>query len=245
MACSRCGCAACAGTSDARKPSYGRRLERRGDVRRFFSLPAVQGIAVERGVRGDLLEELERVVALEWEQFDAVLGMNGRAGCQDDLRSFLSYRCAQYLAFPHPLIPLVLGEYVEAERTGRNLVEEKYARMMAVTDPDGYQRDWARRLGTPSPVRAAALRQIRALLSPALESAARELPQSHRHARPDESVPGRVSALDYFEAEVAGYSLGTLFALRDALGEQLKHTNPIALSYVLAARLGKATEAIS
>ncbi|MCC6098780.1 MAG: DUF4125 family protein [Olsenella sp.] len=235
-----CACACREGSG-----SYGRRLERRRAMDALFSAPGVVDVMAGEGLGESARADLRRLVGLEWEQFDAVLGMNGRAGCQDDLRSFLSYRCAQYLAFPHRLIPLVLGEYEEAERTGRNLVEEKYARMMAVTDPDGYQRDWAQRLGTPSPVRAAALRQIRALLSPALEAAARELPQSHRHARPDESAPGRVSALDYFEAELAGYSLGTLFALRDALGEQLKHTNPIALSYVLAARLSKATEAIS
>lgn len=236
---------ACACSHREASDSYGRRLGRRRAMDALFAAPAVVGVMEGAGLGKAARADLQQLVGLEWEHFDAVLGMNGRAGCQDDLRSFFSYRCAQYLAFPHRLIPLVLGEYEDAERMGRNLVEEKYARMMAVTDPDGYRRGWAQRLAAPSPVRAAALRQIRALLSPALEEAARELPQSHRHARPDESAPGRVSALDYFEAEVAGYSLGTLFALRDALGEQLAHANPIALSYVLAARLDKATEAMS
>lgn len=242
MACSRCGCAACAGTGDTRKPSYGRRLERRGEVRRFFSLPAVQGIAAERGVRGDLLEGLERVVALEWEQFDAVLGLNGRAGCQDDLRRFSAYRCAQYLAFPHGLIPRVLAELEQAELSGRNLVEEKYARMMAATDPAEFNRTWANALPLTSAVKRGTLGQLRELLEPALAQAARDLPQTHRHARPDVSSAGAVSALDYFLAELEGYSLSTIFYLRDTLARRGAEANPIESSYVLAARLLEATE---
>ena len=242
MACSRCGCAACAGTGDTRKPSYGRRLERRGEVQRFFSLSAVQGIAAESGVRGDLLEGLERVVALEWEQFDAVLGMNGRAGCQDDLRRFSAYRCAQYLAFPHGLIPRVLAELEQAELSGRNLVEEKYARMMAATDPAEFNRTWANALPLTSAVKRGTLGQLRELLAPALAQAARELPQAHRHARPDVSSPGAVSALDYFLAELEGYSLSTIFYLRDTLARRGAEANPIESSYVLAARLLEATE---
>ena len=242
MACSRCGCAACAGTGDARRPSYGRRLERRGDVKRFFSLSAVQGIAAERGVRGDLLEELERVVALEWEQFDAVLGLHGRAGCQDDLRRFSAYRCAQYLAFPHGLIPRVLAELEQAELSGRNLVEEKYARMMAATDPAEFNRTWANALPLTSAVKRGTLGQLRELLEPALAQAARDLPQTHRHARPDVSSAGAVSALDYFLAELEGYSLSTIFYLRDALSRPDAGANPVESSYVLAARLLEATE---
>lgn len=242
MACSRCGCAACAGTGDTRKPSYGRRLERRGEVQRFFSLSAVQGIAAESGVRGDLLEGLERVVALEWEQFDAVLGMNGRAGCQDDLRRFSAYRCAQYLAFPHGLIPRVLAELEQAELSGRNLVEEKYARMMAATDPAEFNRTWANALPLTSAVKRGTLGQLRELLEPALAQAARDLPQTHRHARPDVSSAGAVSALDYFLAELEGYSLSTIFYLRDTLARRGAEANPIESSYVLAARLLEATE---
>ena len=242
MACSRCGCAACAGTGDTRKPSYGRRLERRGEVRRFFSLSAVQGIAAESGVRGDLLEGLERVVALEWEQFDAVLGLNGRAGCQDDLRRFSAYRCAQYLAFPHGLIPRVLAELEQAELSGRNLVEEKYARMMAATDPAEFNRTWANALPLTSAVKRGTLGQLRELLEPALAQAARDLPQTHRHARPDVSSAGAVSALDYFLAELEGYSLSTIFYLRDTLARRGAEANPIESSYVLAARLLEATE---
>lgn len=242
MACSRCGCAACAGTGDTRKPSYGRRLERRGEVQRFFSLSAVQGIAAESGVRGDLLEGLERVVALEWEQFDAVLGLNGRAGCQDDLRRFSAYRCAQYLAFPHGLIPRVLAELEQAELSGRNLVEEKYARMMAATDPAEFNRTWANALPLTSAVKRGTLGQLRELLEPALAQAARDLPQTHRHARPDVSSAGAVSALDYFLAELEGYSLSTIFYLRDTLARRGAEANPIESSYVLAARLLEATE---
>jgi hypothetical protein len=223
--------------------SYGRRLDRRRGMEALFSLPAVVTLMGECGLGDEGRTSLMRLVTLEWEQFDLVINAGGRASCQDDPRPFFAYRSAQYLAFPHQMIPRILGEFEQAEREGRNLVEEKYARMMAVTDPAGYQRDWAARLGKPSPVKAQALDDVRRLLSPALDEAARELPESHRHARPDASEGGRVSSLDYFMAEVATYSLGTTFALRDALRGELARQNPVALSYVLSARLLKATEA--
>ena len=224
--------------------SYGRRLCRRRGMETFFSLPDVVSVMGECGLDEQGRSLLQRLVTLEWEQFDSVQNAGGRAGCQDDPRPFFLYRCAQYLAFPHQMIPRVLGEFERAEREGRNLVEVKYARMMAVTDPSGYRRDWAARLGEPSPVKAQALDDVRRLLSPAVREAARELPESHRHARPDaSSVGGSVSSIDYFMAEVATYSLGTTFALRDALRVQLGAENPVALSYVLSVRLLEATEA--
>ncbi|MCH4083610.1 MAG: DUF4125 family protein [Olsenella sp.] len=223
--------------------SYGRRLYRRRGIEALFSLPGVVSIMEECGLNEQGRSFLQRLVVLEWEQFDSVLNAGGRASCQDDPRPFFAYRCAQYLAFPHQMIPRILGEFEQAEGEGRNLVEEKYARMMAVTDPSGYQRDWAARLGTPSPVKAQALDDVRKLLSPALEEAAGELPESHRHARPDASTDGRVSSLDYFMAEAATYSLGTVFALRDALRAELYNRNPVALSYVLSVRLLKSMEA--
>lgn len=224
--------------------SYGRRLGRRRGMRGLFSAPAVVGLLEGEGLDDAARETLERVVCLEWELFDGVRNAGGRASCQDDLRSFFSYRCAQYLAFPHEIVPRVLGELERAELEGRNVVREKYARMMAVTDPEAFGREWSSLLAPPSPVKSEALRQLRRLLVPALEEAAAALPVSHGHARPDESSAGHVSALDYLEAEVCSYSLGTIFALRDALRRQLGHTNPIARSYVLSGRLHDATEVI-
>ena len=84
--------------------------------------------------------------------------------------------------------------------------------------------------------------QLRELLAPVLAQAACELPQAHRHARPDVSSAGTVSALDYFLAELEGYSLSTIFYLRDALSRPDAGANPVESSYVLAARLLEATE---
>lgn len=229
MACERC--------DNAARSSYGRRLERRADAERLLSRPAVVRVMGDRGLDGALQRDLCRVVSLEWEQFDMVRGMDGRAGCQDDPRRFLAYRCAQYLAFPHQMIPRVLAELERAELEGRNLVEEKYARMMAVTDPDAYRESCAQRIPEASPVKRAALAQLRDLLLPALADAARDLPESHLHARPDVSSAGRVSSMDYFLAEVEGYSLGSIFALRDALAHRLGHENPIESSWELAVGL--------
>lgn len=207
----------------------------RPDVTRYFELPAVMRLLEDEGLDAASARALARLVSLEWAQFDRVRGMGGRARCQDDARSFVIYRLAQYLAFPHELIPLVLADLVAAESEGRNLVAEKYARMMRVTDSERYARDWAGVLRAPSPVRAEALGELAHALEPLISEAAAELPRAGAHARRDLSASGEVSALDYFVAEAAGWSLGTLWCLCDALAAQRgSHVNPVARTYELS-----------
>lgn len=197
----------------------------------YLELDAVRAVIAQVGALG-LADDLARIVELEWFWFDAVQGLEGRAGCQDDARSFLVYRLAQYLAFPHEVVPFVRRDAEHALDEGRNLIEEKYARMMRATDPERYARTWERLLGETSPVRETALADVADELRPMVASAAAALPESARHARVETSVSGAVSALDYFLSEVAGYSLDTLWRLAEGLRRQAgAHVNPIALTY--------------
>lgn len=193
---------------------------RRSEVYPLFARPGVRALLVRAGAGEADTAVLREIVALEWEQFDRVEGMFGRASCQDDLQSFFVYRLAQHLAFPRAALPYILDDLRSAEAGGRNLVEEKYARMMEATDPERYAATWAARLEAPSPVRAAVLGEIADLVRARLEEASRDLSVTSGHARGTVSEPGRVSALDYYLAEAAGYRLRTLFALRDGLLRQ-------------------------
>ncbi len=92
------------GQCECNNNSYGRRLCRRRGIETLFSLPNVVSLMGECGLDDQGRSFLERLVTLEWEQFDSVLNAGGRASCQDDPRPFFAYRCAQYLAFPHQMI---------------------------------------------------------------------------------------------------------------------------------------------
>ncbi len=84
-------------------------------------------------------ELVEAIVKLEWEAFDKVENLGGRAGCQDDWNTFSVMRKSQYLAWPKDLLASFLIDFTEANAKGWNLITEKYGRMMESTAPEEYE----------------------------------------------------------------------------------------------------------
>ncbi|WP_218975271.1 DUF4125 family protein [Miniimonas arenae] len=95
------------------------------------------------------------VVAHEWAQFQRTQNEGGRASCQDDWRTFREMRLAQVLTWPEALQRSYADDLDDADAVGRNLVTEKYARMMASTSPARYARDLAPHLPVLSEARRA------------------------------------------------------------------------------------------
>lgn len=81
---------------------------------------------------------VERIVQLEWQAFDKVQNIGGRASCQDDWETFSIMRRSQYLTWQTDLLENWVEEFEYAYKHGRNLITEKYARMMESTDPEKY-----------------------------------------------------------------------------------------------------------
>lgn len=84
----------------------------------------------------DLVEE---VIRREWDQFQRTENEGGRASCQGNWPMFHQMRASQFMTWPEDLLRGYLDDLDEANRVGRNLVTEKYARMMASTAPDEYR----------------------------------------------------------------------------------------------------------
>ncbi len=83
---------------------------------------------------------INRIVALEWDMFKTVYSLGGRAACQDNSKIFNIMRSAQMNAWSEDALESYLDDLLDAERQGRNLLTEKYARMMEFTDPEEYAR---------------------------------------------------------------------------------------------------------
>lgn len=83
-------------------------------------------------------ELVDKVVSLEWKQFDKVKNEGGRADCQDDWNTFSIMRKSQYMAWDESLLASYYNDLLEAENRGWNMIMEKYARMMESTAPDEY-----------------------------------------------------------------------------------------------------------
>lgn len=82
---------------------------------------------------------VEKIVAYEWEAFDKVQGIDGRATCQDDYNTFNIMRSSQYMAWNIELIESFIADFEKALSQNRNLISEKYACMMKSTDYDNYK----------------------------------------------------------------------------------------------------------
>ena len=84
-------------------------------------------------------ETIERLVALEWSLFQETQNEGGRASCQDDWETFRVMRAGQAMGWSEELVAAWTRDMEEAKAQGRNLVAEKYARMMARTSPAAYR----------------------------------------------------------------------------------------------------------
>ena len=81
---------------------------------------------------------IDKIVELEWKQFDRVENEGGRASCQNDFETFSIMRKSQYFTWTKELLNSYYNDLLLAEQSGWNLITEKYARMMKSTAPEKY-----------------------------------------------------------------------------------------------------------
>ena len=82
----------------------------------------------------------EEITRLEWQQFQLTENEGGRANCQGDWQTFHIMRMSQFLAWPLDLQESYRQDLERANSDGRNLITEKYARMMESTAPEIFER---------------------------------------------------------------------------------------------------------
>lgn len=82
---------------------------------------------------------VEKLVKLEWQNFDKVKNEGGRADCQDDWGTFSIMRTSQYMTWTEEMLLSYIQDFEEAMAKGWNLITEKYGRMMESTAPAGFE----------------------------------------------------------------------------------------------------------
>lgn len=160
----------------------------------------------------DRKEFIDRIVRLEWQQFDKVKNEGGRADCQDDWNTFSLMRRSQYMAWSDELLESYLGDLLDAEDKGWNLIMEKYARMMKSTAPDRYS-ELEKELPVRSSERIAIQEEIIRLQVEWMEEFAKEYPKMAGNARSihtSEDNAYNTSYETYLRGELGTYSEETL-----------------------------------
>ena len=82
---------------------------------------------------------VQKLVELEWKNFDQVKNEGGRADCQDDWDTFSIMRTSQYLTWSEEMLQSYIRDFEDAMKKGWNLITEKYGRMMESTAPGRFE----------------------------------------------------------------------------------------------------------
>lgn len=83
-------------------------------------------------------ELIAKIVEVEWTMFQNVQNIGGTASCQQDPKTFKIMRSSQAVSWSKAALESYLADLVEAQKNKRNLLTEKYARMMESTSPLEY-----------------------------------------------------------------------------------------------------------
>ena len=144
----------------------------------------------------------------EFEAFDKVQNEGGRASCQNNWPTFKVMRMSQYMTWTEDMLLQYLYEFKTNYANGRNMIEEKYARMMESTAPLEYAR-FADQLPAVSDAKRAIVEQIVALQVKWMEEFAVAYPNLAEEARTihtAEDLPYDTSYETYLRGELCTYS---------------------------------------
>ena len=148
------------------------------------------------------------IAKVEFEAFDKVKNEGGRASCQNNWPTFKVMRMSQYMTWSEDMLLQYLYEFKVNYARGRNMVEEKYARMMESTAPLDYVR-FAHKLPPVSDAKKAIIEQIVALQVKWMEEFAAQYPSLAGNARTihtTEDLPYDTSYETYLRGELGTYS---------------------------------------
>ncbi|MEL7654450.1 MAG: DUF4125 family protein [Bacillota bacterium] len=161
---------------------------------------------------------IERMLRVEWEMFQRVGGIGGKAGCQQDWNTFHIMRYSYYNAWSNELIRSYIRDLEEAVRDERNLVTEKYAYMMEYTDPAYFSSSLAPHLPEIDEETRSLINEIAEYLVGCDKEFALRYPKLSRKGRPIEAARDNVtetSAETYTKGELRTYSKYTLKIFKD------------------------------
>lgn len=168
--------------------------------------------AKEIFLMNDKEKYIDEIIDREWKMFDKVKNKGGRASCQDNFGTFSIMRKSQYMAWDIPILESYLDDLKNAEISGRNLITEKYARMMKYTVPDEYA-EIEKNLPEMTERQTAIINQIAEIQVGWMEKFAEEYPKMAGNARSIhsyEDTENNTSYETYLKGELAVYSPETL-----------------------------------
>jgi hypothetical protein len=174
-------------------------------------------------------ELLEEIIEIEWNMLQNVANIGGKASCQEDPATFRVMRTSQGISWSEDTLQSYLSDLKEAESKGRNLLSEKYARMMESTSPSEYA-NIAHLIPPMDPEVPPLIDQIVKIMLDWEEETSQKFPYLRSRGRPihrSEDSQMVTSFETYLRGELQTYSKKTLELYYKNISEQKsKHINP-------------------
>ena len=171
----------------------------------------------------------EAIVRHEWDQFQRTNNEGGRAACQGNWPVFHQMRLAQFLTWERPLLTSYAADLDAADHVGRNLLTEKYGRMMASTAPENFTKNIEPYIPRLSEERAARQEQVIAQQVAWAKDFRERYPklgEAMRALTTTEDTPSATSFETYLRGELGTYSDQTFERYEAMIGERAAASPP-------------------
>ena len=156
------------------------------------------------------------IINREWNMFQQVENIGGRASCQDQYDTFYANRYSQHNVLSEDTLESYRNDMAAADAQGRNMITEKYAYMMEFTDPDYYNANLKDHLPALDQSKGELIAQIVSLQIMGYREYAKKYPALAGAGRPVEEGGLDTSIRQYSIGEFRTYSEDTLrLLLRD------------------------------
>ena len=175
-------------------------------------------------------ELVEYIAKLEFEAFDKVKGIGGRASCQDDWETFRIMRTSQYNTWTMEMLISYVNDFQEALKNGWNLIMEKYARMMETTDPKQYE-DFKDKLPPISEKKKNIIEEVVKIQVAWMEDFTNKYPNVSpytRYIHTSEDTIYHTSYETYLRGEISTYSHHTLYLYATFIVQLMKENKNLA-----------------
>lgn len=151
---------------------------------------------------------ISAIIGIEWDMFQHVNNIGGRASCQDDWETFEIMRKSQYENWTEDMLALYFDWVIKSQREGRNLIAEKYGRMMEYTEPQYYKAEIEPNIPLITEKMRIMIEEIVKILIPWEAEFLEKYPKLGRASRPIQAegdVSGFTSMETYARGELGTY----------------------------------------
>lgn len=167
------------------------------------------------------MELIKKIIEKEWLMFVVLKNTGGLAECQNNKPEFEIMRSGQWENLPIKVLESYYDDLIKAENIGRNLLEEKYIRMMEYSANDEYEKI-KHLLPELSPGIIVLIDKIEKIYMNWGIEFEEKFPKFSKLCRPlnaDGDKPEKASVQTYLRGELSSYSLRTLVFYSDYINE--------------------------